>query len=118
MGISQVLGDTAETASAALGIEVLSMPSTSATVVMVVVDLDDEEGSGELPIGGIIGGAAGAVVIFIAGVLLVARRRRNKSREVAVAPQDQMDYAERKRSDDPYQDRKQAWSADDDEVDR
>jgi len=74
--ISSALGDSAESASAALGITVQSAPTTSAKEILVEVVAPPAV----TPLGLIIGPSAGGTALVVVFVLLLWRRRAKKGK--------------------------------------
>jgi len=74
--ISAALGDSAASASAALGITVQSAPSTTAKEILVMVVTPPAS----TPLGLIIGLASGGGALAIVIVLMIWRRQKNKKR--------------------------------------
>lgn len=100
--ISSALGSTPASASALLGIEVLSVPVVEAKVVAVIVDgTDDNDGPN---VGAIVGGASGgSLLLILVCVCIINNRKPARIAVVDVEPEAAYDYGERK----------QAWGGDD-----
>merc|ERR1711924_36721 len=90
--ISTALGDSVDSASAALGVEVLSPPTTGAQIVLV--EVSRSELGGNAPLGGIIGGATGGCIAIIACLVWYRKRRRSKAlTKVATVEKEEMDLS-------------------------